>query len=320
MKPQDLQQLADELAMAVTALEQLGKLTEINTQQSMIDILQHCQSYTRNRWRNKALESKRVNDIYPDFKEFAAFVQREAVEACDPVYGVFPAKNRDDVRGANFHTIAVTPDHNSVTSSGSQCRTTRAANPSGRTRERCVVCGQRFEIAKRNKLCYNCLLAGHVSNKCYKQSMCTVPNCSRKHSELLHTDTANVVVHDDVMQVNYSIQVCNIDTEREGASVYLPIVPVIVNGSSHPVYALLDTGSTNTFITKQLAQQLHLQGNDVRYNMGALSQSHEVKSTTVSFCLTSVHDDVKFDVGEIPWQCDKCRSVSLLGRSGFIKT
>ena len=85
MKPQDLQQLADELSMAVTALEQLGKLTEINTQQSMIDILQRCQSYTRNRWRNKALESKRVNDIYPDFKEFAAFVQREAVEACDPV-------------------------------------------------------------------------------------------------------------------------------------------------------------------------------------------------------------------------------------------
>ena len=49
MKPQDLQQLADELSMAVTALEQLGKLTEINTQQSMIDILQRCQSYTRNR-------------------------------------------------------------------------------------------------------------------------------------------------------------------------------------------------------------------------------------------------------------------------------
>ena len=313
MKPQDLQQLADELSMAVTALEQLGKLTEINTQQSMIDILQRCQSYTRNRLRNKALESKRVNDIYPDFKEFAAFVQREAVEACDPVYGFFPANNRDDVRGANFHTIAVTPDHDRVTSSGSQCRTTRAANPSGRTRERCVVCGQphklfqcelykgmqpvdRFEIAKRNKLCYNCLLAGHVSNKCYKQSVCTVPNCSRKHSELLHTDTANVVVHDDVMQVNDSIQVCNIATEGEGATVYLPIVPVIVNGSSRPVYALLDTGSTNTFITKQLAQQLHLQGNDVRYNMSTLSQSHEVKSTTVSFCLTSVHDDVKFDV------------------------
>ena len=280
MKPQDLQQLANELSMAVTALEQLGKLTEINTQQSMIDILQRCQSYTRNRWRNKALESKRLNDIYLDFKEFAGFVQREAVEACDPMYGFFPAEDRDDVRGANFHTIAVTPtdlyntpDHDNVTSSGSQCRTT--CGESKRSNER-AMCG--------------------VRSTAQIISMCTVPNCSRKHSELLHTDTANVVVHDDVMQVSDSIQVCNIATEGKGASVYLPIVPVIVNSSSRPVYALLDKGSTNTFITKQLAQQLHLQGNDVRYNMSALSQSHEVKSTTVSFCLTSVHDDVKIDV------------------------
>ena len=52
----DLQQLADELSMAVTVLEQLGKLGELNTQQSMIEILQRCQPYKRNRWRNKALE------------------------------------------------------------------------------------------------------------------------------------------------------------------------------------------------------------------------------------------------------------------------
>ena len=74
----DLQQLADELSMAVTALEQLGKLSELNTQQSMIDILHRCQPYTRNRWRNKALESKRQNDDYPNLRDFAVFIQREA--------------------------------------------------------------------------------------------------------------------------------------------------------------------------------------------------------------------------------------------------
>ena len=50
-----------------------------------------------------------------------------------------------------------------------------------------------------------------------------------------------------------------------GASVYLPIVPVIANGSSRPVHALLYSGSTNTFVTKQLAQALHLQGKYVGY-------------------------------------------------------
>ena len=176
---------------------------------------------------------------------------------CDPVYGLFPAKPRDDVKGVNFHTVAVTPDP--VTSSGPRYRPTRAADVGDRS---CVVCSQphilsqcmlfagmqpieRVHVATRHKLWYNCLLAGHVSNTCYKQSMCTVPNCSRKHSELLHTDTvyADNVVHDNV---NDNIQVCNIFTQREGASVYLPIVPVIVNGSSRPIYALLDSGSASS--------------------------------------------------------------------------
>ena len=299
----DLQQLADELAMAVTALEQLGKLSELNTQQSMIDILHRCQPYTRNRWRNKALESKRLNDDYPNLRDFAAFIQREASDACDPVYGLFHAKKCDDVKGVNYNTVTGNPDP--VTSSGPRYRPTRTSDVVDRA---CVLCSQphklsqcglftgmqpreRFQVAKRHRLCFNCLLGGHISTTCYKQSMCTVPNCNRKHSELLHTDTV-----DDGNAVYDDIQVCNIATQREGASVYLPIVPVIVNGSSYPVYALLDSGSTNTFVTKQLVQKLKLQGKDVQYNMSTLGQSSEVKSTTVTFCLTSVQDDVKFDV------------------------
>ena len=295
----DLQQLADELSMAVTALEQLGKVSELNTQQSMIDILHRCQPYTRNRWRNKALESKRLNDDYPKLRDFAAFIQREASDACDTVYGLFHANQRDDVKGVNYHTVTGNPDP--VTSSGPRYRPTRTSDVVDRA---CVLCSQphklsqcglftgmqpieRFQVANRHRLCFNCLLGGHVSTTCYKQSMCTVPNCNREHSELLHSDTV-----DDDNAVHDNIQVCNIATQREGASVYLHIVPVIVNGSSYPVYALLDSGSTNTFVTKQLVQKLKLQGKDVQYNMSTLGQSSEVKSTTVSFCLTYVQDDV----------------------------
>ena len=112
--------------MVVTALEQLGKRDELNTQ-SMIEILQRCQPYTRNRWRDKALESKRMNDEYPNFKDFSSFIQREASDACDLVYGFFPAKQLEYVKGVNFHTVAVTPDP--VTSSGPLSRPTRVSCP-----------------------------------------------------------------------------------------------------------------------------------------------------------------------------------------------
>ena len=69
-----------------------------------------------------------------------------------------------------------------------------------------------------------------------------------------------------------------------------------------------------------------MQGKDVQYSMSTLGQSSEVKSTTVSFCLTSVQDDVNFDgmtalaVNGIPVRCARCSAVSVLGRSRFTKT
>ena len=44
-KPQELQQLGDDLSMAITALMKMGKYDELNTQQSIIDILRRCQPY-----------------------------------------------------------------------------------------------------------------------------------------------------------------------------------------------------------------------------------------------------------------------------------
>ena len=57
-KANELQQLADELSTTLTALGQLGKCAELNTQQSIIDILQRCQPYVRTNWRKKALDCK----------------------------------------------------------------------------------------------------------------------------------------------------------------------------------------------------------------------------------------------------------------------
>ena len=53
------QQLANELSTAVTALGQLGKCAELNTQQSIIDILQRCQPYVRNRTGKEGKQIKR---------------------------------------------------------------------------------------------------------------------------------------------------------------------------------------------------------------------------------------------------------------------
>ena len=95
------------------------------------------------------------------------------------------------------------------------------------------------------------------------------------------------------------------NVNRTCSSVYLPIVPVRINGQCE-VYALLDTGSTNTFVTQRLATQLHLKGKEVSYSMSTLGHSSEVSSKTVSINVTSVDANQKLKadnvlvVGSIP--------------------
>ena len=50
----ELQQLADELTMAVTALKSLEMFGEIDNQCGILDVLSRCPQYVRNQWRSSA--------------------------------------------------------------------------------------------------------------------------------------------------------------------------------------------------------------------------------------------------------------------------
>ena len=102
-KAQDLQQLSDDLCMALTALEKLEMYYEVNTQQCVLDILSRCQTYIQRRWRKKALEMKTKHDAYPSFKDFVEFIKLIASEACDPVYGSH--QSRSQVKGASCNAV-----------------------------------------------------------------------------------------------------------------------------------------------------------------------------------------------------------------------
>ena len=55
--------------------------------------------------------------------------------------------------------------------------------------------------------------------------------------------------------------------------VHMPIVEVVVN-ECHTTYALLDSASTSSFITEDLAGKLCLEREHVTCNMNTLSQSN----------------------------------------------
>ena len=313
-KASDLQQLADDLTSALSVLEDIDMLNEIGGQQSLIDILQRCPRYIRNKWQDKALDHSRAKDSYPTFKDFVEFINKMAVDWGDPVYG------------------RQKPQSESVCHNFTGDNVSRVNN--GRPVDKCVLCGnshrlwdcakfksmhpwQRFDVAKNNRLCFNCLLPNHCARNCKKSSMCTVPDCRKKHTKFLHTDRrVGQSTHPqgsnssgDASNVGASAHSGSADTgsvgngnvtgnarvgsvSAFGSTVFLPIVPVTVNGRH--ALALLDTGSTNTFLSEHLAEQLGLEGSRHKYTMSTMSAmgasvsskcvSINVASTDGAFC------------------------------------
>ena len=213
--------------------------------------------------------------------DFVEFISRQAGAWADPVYGEDLSKTRNK-QAASCHTLSDIPK-----------QYTQRARPNNQgTIKPCVLCNQmhclfkgmtpaaRLELVKDKKLCFNCLLPFHTARTCYKQSVCSVPGCGKKHTKFVYVDTHIDDIPVDSVADRGSPVPDNVvntsNTNASGTNVYLPIVQMLVNGKR--INALLDKGSTNTFITESLASSLNLKGNDFKYVLNTVSHARNASS------------------------------------------
>ena len=106
-------------------------------------------------------------------------------------------------------------------------------------------------------------------------SYCSKPGCKFKHSRLLHAD-------EDETQTKS----CGTVAASGGKeAIHVPMVRVKINGVE--AWALLDTGSTTTFISKRLADQLKLSGKCINYDIRTINSTAQHKSQLVNFDVNS---------------------------------
>ena len=238
--------------------------SEIENQRCIIDIMQRCSKSVQYKWRTVALEQKQHQGTYPKFSDFVTFMRRVAAESMDPLYGDEAMKTKPS------------PRHCSCGDVGGGSRDFSCGLPSAEYVTPCVVCQQhhllfqcdqfkamrpqaRFDLVKDNKLCFLCLRSGHFTKDCRKQYTCSVVGCGKRHTKFIHVDNERPTsiappAHDDYVSSGYnenqcqvsgpnyraSVNASNASANTELSNVYLPIVPVTVNGDPHIYYALLD--------------------------------------------------------------------------------
>ena len=106
--------------------------------------------------------------------------------------------------------------------------------------------------------------------------------CQRRHSRSLcgHDNEGNTVSdnnHGSLRTINQNEQVA-LSVSTSG--VFMPLVRVLVNGVV--CVALLDSGSSRTFLTQDMAERLGLVGDDVSFNLSRLNSITQMHTKTAT--------------------------------------
>ena len=176
-----------------------------------------------------------------------------------------------------------------------------------------------------DELCCMCFSKEHAAVNCSADIVSK--KCHLNHSTYIHVD--DVIVNKDV-DVN-TVTPVDILTNSSGTTLasnsaddtpsgdytFIPTVSVVVN-ESYNTHALLDSGSTNSFITSDAVKCLGLSGKTVNYKHSTVDTLCMTTSTkVVNFILYSLDGTESlsmsnvFVVEEVPYTYSHCRDLSI---------
>ena len=168
----------------------------------------------------------------------------------------------------------------------------------------------RWEKAKELKLCFRCLGHDHVGGSCQRSRVCGIQGCKRTHHRLLHTKAESSNQNqtfrpENVSNNGDSAQSSITEGERTLTSHFAPsitglrTVPVILSSDSKhiKINALLDDGSTKSYINSDIAAELGIQTIAQKVKVNVLNGNTETFETMpVSVQLESLNGQCKVDM------------------------
>ena len=174
----------------------------------------------------------------------------------------------------------------------------------------------------KQSICLKC----HAVHPLHAEDICC-KQCNLNHSTYIHVD--DVIVNKDVdvntvtpvdIPTNFSgttLASNSADDTPSGDYTFMPTVSVVVN-ESYNTHALLDSGSTNSFITSDAVKCLGLSGKTVNYRHSTVDTPCMTTSTkVVNFILYSLDGSKSltmsnvFVVEEVPYTYSHCRDLSI---------
>eukprot|EP00795_Rhopilema_esculentum_P017422 gene17422-9025_t len=305
--PRDIERFADLLDVAVTNLREAKRTEELGSGTLYHKLLRKMTEKMLSRFKRWVYEHQKNEDV----ETLRQFIIEEAefqVAAAETIHG--------------FHKNMVTRPKNSSSSFfGADDRSKKL-----KFLRKCYVCqndhmiwdcsafkrkkvNQRWEIAKKQKLCFKCLRSNHLARACRNSRICGIDGCTDTHNRLLHKNKEDVVDkvktretekgHEGESVESSHTSTLSKEKQDELKFVSLRTVSVVLkNGNKKIVVnALLDDGSTKTYLNSDVATELDLKGERQNVTVSMLNGvADSLETMPVEFQLESLDGKLKTQI------------------------
>lgn len=140
----------------------------------------------------------------------------------------------------------------------------------------------------------------HMGKNCRRSKKCDIPGCTKVHHRLLN----NIVELNPgapVFQPDSSDNMTLVTqsyTASDNEYVALRTIPIMVsvNGKEMHLKALLDDGSTKTYLNRDVAAELGLDGDRSIVHVNVLNGKCEFETLNVTFQLKSIDNTLQMNI------------------------
>ena len=254
----DLYLLVNQCMCAMNSVEGLSVL---NFPTNLQPIVSKLPAFLQNRWRDQ-VANLHIQGKTPRFCDLVSLLRLATIAASDPIYGKDALSvgkpGTAQLKATDSREKSFTVDVVSVPPKPLRCWFCQAnhhLDDCPAFREKSVKDRKAFIQSKR--LCFSCLHLGHFSKDCVRRRKCAV--CSEMHPTSLHNDKPETL---DVPHSSTDSAQSSSCHDPEGDDVMHAILPVRVTfqGKSVVTYAFYDNGSSASFISNKLTNELNAQG------------------------------------------------------------
>ncbi|XP_071944914.1 uncharacterized protein [Antedon mediterranea] len=278
---EELWGLVSDMKKCQLTLTKMGYTNDLNSTSNLLKIQGLLPRFMQAKWANAAQSI--LSEREPSFLDMLKFVESQAAV-------------NSNMFGRNISTTAnenkskfrvVNTDFRGKKAYSHSCTPT-GEKPSESPFFTCVCCkknhrlwecvkfrqlsiNERWNIASQEKLCFKCLCK-HRAVDCKRVMSCGINGCKNDHNRLLHREKVKKESNFETVEVGVAREGERKVTKTEtgtnttllskNQSIALRTIPIIVsNGKKRiEVNALLDDGSTQTYVNEELCGELGLSG------------------------------------------------------------